>query len=68
MRADAMQHGPGYRLHFPPLREFDEDCEFPCDADGRVDLDALSRRCFNQYLFARALVGRVFGAPSVQAG
>ena len=41
--------------------------EFPCDAHGRVDLDGLSRRTFNDYLFARALVGWVFGVPSVHS-
>lgn len=38
---------------------------FPCDAGGRVDLDALSERARNDYLFARALVGRVLDRPRV---
>ncbi|MCU0775851.1 MAG: hypothetical protein MUC74_15555 [Ideonella sp.] len=39
---------------------------FPCDAAGRVDLDALSERARAAYLFARRAVGREYGFPSVQ--
>lgn len=38
---------------------------FPCDAQGRVDIAALDRRSLVDYLYARALVGRQFLAPSV---
>jgi hypothetical protein len=38
---------------------------FPCDECGRVDLDALPDRARNNYLFARAMVGKDFAAPSV---
>jgi len=38
---------------------------FPCDPQGQVDLDALDRRTLADYLYARALVGRDFGRPSV---
>lgn len=40
---------------------------FPCDAEGRVDLDALSERARNNYLYARATVGRELCAPCVCA-
>jgi hypothetical protein len=36
---------------------------FPCDAAGRVDLDTLDERGRNQYLFARALMGRDYAFP-----
>ena len=68
MGTDSTLHDHRYRLHFASLRQPEEDYQFPCDADGHVDLDGLSRRSFNDYLFARALVGWVFGAPSVKAG
>jgi hypothetical protein len=68
MGTDAIHPGAAYRLHFASLCQPGPAFEFPCDAAGRVDLDGLSRRSFNDYLFARALVGWVFGAPSVQAG
>jgi len=67
MANPSIQAEAGYRLHFAALREPEHAYEFPCDAHGRVDLDGLSRRTFNDYLFARALVGWVFGAPSVHS-
>jgi hypothetical protein len=39
---------------------------FPCDAHGRVDMDLLSERARNNYLFARTSVGREFSVPSVE--
>jgi aspartyl/asparaginyl beta-hydroxylase (cupin superfamily) len=39
---------------------------FPCDAQGRVDMDTLSERARKNYLFARTLVGREFSVPSVE--
>ena len=41
---------------------------FPCDAHGRVDMDTLSERARNNYLFARTSVGREFSVPSVELG
>ena len=38
---------------------------FPCDEQGRVDLDALSERARQNYFYARAVVGREFATPSV---
>jgi hypothetical protein len=38
---------------------------FPCDATGRVDVDRLSDRARANYLLARKLVGRDYGAPVV---
>jgi hypothetical protein len=38
---------------------------FPCDATGRVDLDALNERERNNYLYARAVMGRDFAFPVV---
>ncbi|MFZ2649742.1 MAG: hypothetical protein WA210_06510 [Burkholderiaceae bacterium] len=38
---------------------------FPCDARGRVDLDALSDRSRLNYFFARAMVGRDYSLPCV---
>lgn len=38
---------------------------FPCDARGRVDLDGLSDRARQNYLFARAMVGFELYGPEV---
>ncbi len=39
---------------------------FPCDADGRVDLDRLSEQARLNYLYARAMVGRELSVPAVE--
>ena len=39
---------------------------FPCDPKGRVEMDRLSDRERNNYLFARAMVGRDLAAPAVR--
>ena len=38
---------------------------FPCDAEGRVDLDRLSERARGNYLYARAVVGFELQRPEV---
>ncbi len=39
---------------------------FPCDAQGHVALDRLSERARQNYLFARAMIGRDFAWPRIQ--
>jgi hypothetical protein len=41
---------------------------FPCDTLGHVDIGALSQRAFNNYLYARAMMGREFTWPNVRPG
>ena len=50
-------------LLFVPRRNDRKALAFPCDAAGRVDLDALDERDRNEYLFARALMGRDYAFP-----
>jgi hypothetical protein len=38
---------------------------FPCDEQGQVPMDLLSERARDNYLYARAVVGREFAYPSV---
>ncbi|HSW06918.1 hypothetical protein [Aquabacterium sp.] len=38
---------------------------FPCDGEGHVDMNALSDRARNNYLYARAMVGREIATPQV---
>jgi hypothetical protein len=54
-------------LRFRSLRQEGRAFVFPCDASGRVDFDALSERARNDYLYARAMVGRELAAPWVIA-
>jgi hypothetical protein len=54
-------------LRFRSLRQEGRTFVFPCDASGRVDFDALNERARNDYLYARAMVGRELAAPWVIA-
>ena len=39
---------------------------FPCDSQGRVNMDALTERMRTNYLFARAMVGRELQVPAIE--
>ena len=54
-----------YHIRFQSLKHQKPALEFPCDAEGRVELDELSERARDNYLFARAVVGYEFGWPAV---
>jgi hypothetical protein len=54
-----------YELRFSSLSNDGRSYAFPCDADGRVDMGALSERARDNYLFARAVIGREFSVPLV---
>lgn len=56
---------PGYELRFESLFHPGRALAFPCDARGRVELDALSDRAQRNYLYARAVVGREYATPAV---
>jgi hypothetical protein len=56
---------PCYEIRYEPLSGRGPELVFPCDAQGRVELDALSDRARNNYLYARAVVGREYAAPAV---
>ena len=55
-----------YELHFKSLFDEGRAYSFPCDVSGHVDMDSLSDRARNNYLYARAVVGREFSRPAVQ--
>jgi hypothetical protein len=57
-----------YELRFRSLFDDGRGYAFPCDAQGHVDMDALSERARNNYLYARTVVGREFSMPAVQPG
>jgi hypothetical protein len=63
----AVPAGSGYELCFHSLLATERGLSFPCDAAGRVDMDALSDKARDDYLYARTVVGRVFRPPSVRA-
>lgn len=55
-----------FEIRFQSLFREDRAVAFPCDAEGRVELDGLSERARNNYLFARAMVGREYATPSLR--
>lgn len=57
---------PSFEVRFDSLYLPGHALAFPCDAQGHVDLDALSERARNNYLLALMLVGRERSLPHVQ--
>jgi hypothetical protein len=55
-----------YELRFRSLFDDGRGLAFPCDAHGHVDMDTLSVRALNNYLYARSVIGREFAMPAVQ--
>ena len=67
MNASAIrQHQPGYELRFRSLWKPGRGLSFDCDSSGNVNLDALSARARDNYLYARTVIGREFFIPVVQ--
>ncbi len=54
-----------YELRFKSLFDEGRAYAFPCDAAGHVDMDSLSERARDNYLYARAVVGRELSLPAV---
>lgn len=54
-----------YLLRFESLFHSGRGLSFPCDAQGHVDLDQLSERARDNYLFARTVIGHEFATPVV---
>ena len=57
--------GTTHQIRFQSLHHEGRALAFPCDAHGRVELDGLSDRARNNYLFARAVVGSDFAHPAI---
>ena len=56
----------GFELRFRSLFKPGRALSFFCDANGNVDLDALSERARCNYFYARTVVGSEFFLPVVQ--
>lgn len=54
-----------YELRFQSLFHQGRAMAFPCDAQGHVDLDALSDAARENYFYARTVVGREYAMPAV---
>jgi hypothetical protein len=66
VQAHEVSRAQGYVLRFQSLFDEGRAYAFPCDAQGKVDLDALSERARNNYLYARAVIGLEVAMPHVE--
>ncbi len=66
-QSDPAFDAAGFEIRFQSLFHEGRGMCFPCDGAGHVDCDALSPRARDNYLFARAMVGREFAMPAVLA-
>jgi hypothetical protein len=64
-RASAWSPEGGFELRFASLFQEGRGLAFPCDSGGRVNLDGLSQRALDNYLFARVATGREYATPRV---
>ena len=55
-----------YELRYQSLFNEGRAYSFPCDATGRVNMDALSDRARHNYFYVRTVVGREFATPAVR--
>jgi hypothetical protein len=62
----APRPSTAYELRFRSLFNEGRGYAFPCDAAGHVDMDTLSERARNNYLYARIGIGHEFSGPAVQ--
>jgi hypothetical protein len=54
-----------FQLRFQSLFDPGRGYAFPCDEKGQVDMDRLTERARNNYLYARAMIGRELTTPAV---
>ncbi|WP_423600682.1 hypothetical protein [Roseateles sp. MS654] len=62
--ADAS--APQFEIRFESMFDAGRAMSFPCDPQGHVDLDSLPARARNNYLFARAMVGKDYLPPAIR--
>jgi len=60
------QEAPHFELRFSSLFHEGRAYAFPCDADGHVDIDALSDKARSNYFYARTVIGREVSVPAVR--
>jgi hypothetical protein len=62
---NTSQASAAYELRFRSLFVEGRAFAFPCDAEGHVDMDSMSRQALNNYLYARTVIGRELAMPAV---
>jgi hypothetical protein len=63
---NTSQASCAYELRFRSLFVEGRAFAFPCDAVGHVDMDSMTQRALNNYLYARSVIGREVAIPAVQ--
>ena len=58
--------GPCHELRFRSLFDEGRGFAFPCDANGRVDMDAMSECARLDYFYARTVIGREVALPALR--
>ena len=64
---NPIHRSASFELRFQSLFNEGRGLAFPCDAQGRVDMDRLTERARINYLGARTLIGREFAMPMLLA-
>lgn len=54
-----------FKVCFESLFQPGRSLLFPCDARGNVPMDTLPQQARDNYLFARATIGRNFAVPRI---
>ena len=65
MKPAGLEAAASYEIRFQSLFQEGRALTFPCDAEGHVQMDALSDRARDNYLYARAVVGREYATPAI---
>ena len=66
MSVDPRPTAEPFELRFCSLFIEGRALVFPCDERGSVNLERLTARARNNYLYARAMVGRDYSMPRIQ--
>ena len=67
MNSEAKGAGTAFQLRFRPLVGEANEFSCSCDAVGHVVMDEMGERARSSYLFARAMVGRLYAPPEITA-
>jgi hypothetical protein len=65
IRSADIMNASSFEIRFQSLFKEGRALCFPCDEQGLVSMDLLSDRARDNYLYARAVVGREYAYPSV---
>jgi hypothetical protein len=66
MTNDSVTQNVRFALRFDDLFKVGRALSFPCDATGSVQVEALSERALDNYLYASSVVGRKYATPFLE--